>query len=242
MADHFYAEVLWKGESGILFLTSDGIWKVTSGADSFTGNAGTKGIFEIMERNSGTALFYGAKGQKDYAFSMTGVLFPPKITLEPKFLTHNAFTIGSAWSTNLGYENTVKAARANKAHWYPVATGALMNWIKTYCEERSQEAKQLAISLGLNVAAIFDPTGALSLAGAIEASTRGDYLACTLNLLGAIPLLGKAAQAVRNTQIAMRLESVLNELNVLREWLQKIQGRHDPNWPACRRSIGRNTC
>ena len=69
-----------------------------------------------------------------------------------------------------------------RAHWYPVATGALMSWIRQYCEERNEELKKLAISLGINIAAIFDPTGGLSLVGAVEASTRGDYLGCALNL------------------------------------------------------------
>jgi hypothetical protein len=56
---------------------------------------------------------------------------------------------------------------------------------------RNEELK-LAISLGINIAAIFDPTGGLSLVGAVEASTRGDYLGCALNLAGAIPILASS--------------------------------------------------
>jgi hypothetical protein len=159
--------------------------------------------------------FYPA-GSNEAAFKLSNLSFPPMIVMEPRMF-QNQFQVGAAWAKALGFDNGPGRPWAC-AHWYPVATGALMSWIRQYCEERNEELKKLAISLGINIAAIFDPTGGLSLVGAVEASTRGDYLGCALNLAGAIPILA-FAQAARNTRIAARMDALLSEIKVLNDWL-----------------------
>lgn len=219
MADHFYAEVRLQGRSAVLLITSDKQWKLVNeepglNFEKFAGKGGTWGQPMTMM----TQWEFYRTGSTEAAFRLSNLSFPPSIVMEPR-LFQNQFQVGPAWAKALGFDNGPQASLGLRAHWYPVATGALMSWIKQYCEERNAEMKSLAISLGINIAAMVDPTGGLSLVGAVEASTRGDYLGCALNLLAAIPLLGKAAQAARNTRIAVRMEQLLSEIKVLNEWL-----------------------
>ena len=219
MADHFYAEVRLQGRSAVLLITSDNQWKLVNEEPGmnfakFAGKGGSwgQGMAQMTQWD-----FYPA-GSNEAAFKLSNLSFPPMIVMEPRMF-QNQFQVGAAWAKALGFDNGPRAAMGLRAHWYPVATGALMSWIRQYCEERNEELKKLAISLGINIAAIFDPTGGLSLVGAVEASTRGDYLGCALNLAGAIPILGKFAQAARNTRIAARMDALLSEIKVLNDWL-----------------------
>jgi hypothetical protein len=217
--ENFYAEVRFQGKSAVLLLTSEGSWQLRledPGFD-FEKHAGKKGTHKVAYSD---LRHFFAPGDPDERFFMTDIRFPPSIVLEPQWL-ENKFGVGEKWAKALGYANTQKAAWNTQGHWYAIATGPLMTWVKQYCDERSAELKQLAFSLGLNLAAIADPTGALSLAGAVEASTRGDYLGCALNLVAAIPLLGKAAQAVKNAQIVSRIAVLNKEITILTQWLKQ---------------------
>ena len=219
MADHFYADIELQGRKAVLFITSDKQWKLI-GEDpgmNFEKYAGKGGIWD---HPIGSNWEFYRPGGSNALFKLSNLTFPPNIVMQPK-LFQNQFQVGLVWSRALGFDNETKAVLGLRAHWYPVATGALMSWVRQYCEERNAELKALAISLGINIAAIFDPTGGLSLVGAVEASTRGDYLGCALNLVAAVPLLGKVAQAARNTRIIARLDAVLVEIKMLREWLAK---------------------
>ncbi len=218
--ENFYMEVRYRGKSAVLLVTSEGQWslRMEEPGFDFEKHAGRRGTFK-MPWSSQTQYEFYREGSDEAGFKMSGVVFPPQIIMEPRFLD-NQFHIGDAWAKALGYSSPSAATMANRGHWYALATGPLMSWIKQYCEERTKELKSLALSLGLNVAAIFDPTGGLSLAAAIEASTRGDYLGCALNLVAVIPLIGKAAQAARNTEIAARIEKLISEISVLTKWLK----------------------
>lgn len=219
MADHFYADIQLQGRKATLLITSDRQWKLVGedagmNFEQFAGKGGTWGQpISMMTQWE----FYRA-GSADAAFKLSNLSFPPNIVMQPQ-LFQNQFQVGPSWAKALGFDNGPTAAMGLRGHWYPVATGALMSWVRQYCEERNAEMKTLALSLGINIAAMVDPTGGLSLVGAVEASTRGDYLGCALNLAAAVPLLGKIAQAARNTRIAMRLDAVLSEIKILNEWL-----------------------
>jgi|GEM_PF-2378023 len=219
MADHFYAEVRLQGRSSVLLITSDNRWKLVNeepglNFEKFAGKGGTWGQPMTMM----TQWEFYREGSTEAAFRFSNLSFPPSIVMEPR-LFQNQFQVGPAWAKALGFDSGQAAVTGLRAHWYPVATGALMSWIRQYCEERNAELKSLALSLGINIAAMVDPTGGMSLVGAVEASTRGDYLGCALNLLAAVPLLGKVAQAARNTRIAARIDQVLSEIKVLNDWL-----------------------
>lgn len=220
MAEHFYAELRLQGRSAVLLITSDSQWKLVEEDPgvNFAQFAGRGGSWDQGMAQMYTWDFYTAGG-KEAAFKLSNLSFPPSIVMEPR-LFQNQFHVGAAWAKSLGFDNGPRAAVGLRAHWYPVATGALMSWIRQYCQERTEELKKLVGALGINIAAIFDPTGGLSLVGAIEASTRGDYLGCALNLAGAVPILGKFAQAARNTRIATRVDALLSEIKVLNDWLK----------------------
>ena len=217
--NHFYLEIRYSSHAAVLLVTEEGEWRLIRSDPGFQFEKWIKQRGTFAPSASGHFFYGGGVGEPD--FYMNGIAFPPAIRLTPDFF-RNHFTIyNPAWAKALGYASTQDAARANLAGaWYPLATGALISWIKHYCEEKTAEMRQLALSLGLNIAAIFDPTGGLSLAAAIEASTRGDYLGCALNLVGAIPILGKAAQAARSSRMAARLEQLIGEMHVLTDWLK----------------------
>ena len=145
--------------------------------------------------------------------------FPPMIVMEPRMF-QNQFQVGAAWAKALGFDNGPRAAMGLRAHWYPVATGALMSWIRQYCEERKR-------GTGRNWRSAWASTSPPSLTRPVdcrwwarwrrppEAITSG----CALNLAGAIPILGKFAQTARNTRIAARMDALLSEIKVLNDWL-----------------------
>lgn len=217
MGDHFYADIELQGRRAVLLITSDKQWKL-KGEDpgiNFEKYAGKGGIWDKPMASNWE--FYRSGGSQAL-FKLSNLTFPPIPVLAPK-LFQNQFQVGLVWGNALGFDNGPQAVLGLRAHWYPVATEALMSWVEQYCRDRNAEMQKLCISLGINIAAIFDPTGVMSLVGAVEASTRGDYLGCALNLVGAVPILGKVARAANQKMIETRLGIVLSELKTLKEWL-----------------------
>lgn len=220
MADSYYVEVRFKGQTAVLLVTSDGKWQLRQDNGlRFLRYGGQRGSWKEGFAQVSVVGFYTDETEPP-RFNMSDVKFPPSVKPEPDFLL-NRFYLGDHWAKSLGYRDATEAATTDPAHWYPVASGALMAWIKQYCEERIEELKQLAVTLSLNVGAMVDQTGALSFLGAVDASMQGDYLGCVLNLVGAIPLFGTIAKAARRTQIVLRMERILNECRMLQEWMSR---------------------
>lgn len=74
--------------------------------------------------------------------------------------------------------------------------------------------------LGLDVAALIDPTGLMNFPAAVQASRMGDYLGCALNLLGLIPAVGKIANAAKNGRAIDRVHYLSSELKFIENWLR----------------------
>ena len=138
------------------------------------------------------------------------------IVMEPRMF-QNQFR-RAAWAKALGATTVHGRPWACAAHWYPVATGALMSWIRQYCEGAQRGAEKLAISLGINIAAIFDPTGGLSLVGAVEASTPWRLSGLRAQSRRCHSILASSRRP-RNTRIAARMDALLSEIKVLNDWL-----------------------
>jgi hypothetical protein len=220
--ENFYMVIDYMRKSAVLLVTSEGQWSLRyeDPGFNFEKYGGRHGTFRMPFGSESMYEFYFEGTTEPARFKMSGVTFPPRIIMEPRFL-ENQFHVGEDWAKALGFTSGYEASRAYRGHWYVVAYGPTVAWIKQYCEDRVKELKALAKTLGLNLAALVDPTGLLSAAAAIDASEHGDYLGCALNLLACIPGIGKAAQAGRDAQIVQRIEVLTREVTILTKWLQE---------------------
>ncbi len=216
---HFYLEVTYAQDtqfSFCLLLTEQGQWKLI--------NASSPGVFgkdPNWQRGTFRTSPACADDFKDFmtgdgntvAFRMGDIRFPPSISSERGFMV-NVFSLGELWANQLG----AKLAKC-KGTWAPIATGALVTEVKQRAEAMQKEFREVCKLLGLDVAALIDPTGLMNFPAAVQASTMGDYLGCTLNLLALIPGIGKVANAAKNARALDRIHFLSTELKFLERWL-----------------------
>lgn len=151
---------------------------------------------------------YGAETYKECQQSTTkGVVFKLKDLDFSSIDIDNShqFAIGNDWVKGSPLLNTVGT-------WRPVMTDLLLSAKLRELEELQQQLIYQMGQLGIAGAAMFDPTGIFSLAGAGWAMREGDYVGCAANLLGVIPVLGKIATASRLGRISAQLENIAARL------------------------------
>lgn len=215
---HFYLEVTYSQFSFCLLITEQGQWRLinASSPDVFGKDPNwQRGTF----RDSwGSA----TQGMKDFmtndnsmvAFKLSHIRFPPPVSSDPSFF-NNQFHLGDFWAKQLDVTNEEK-----RGSWAPVATGALISEVKQRTEEMQKEFREICLMIGLDVAAMVDPSGLMNFPAAVQASRMGDYLGCTLNLLGLIPVIGKAANAAKHARAIQRISFLTRELEFVDRWLK----------------------
>jgi hypothetical protein len=103
--------------------------------------------------------------------------------------------------------------------WMPFVTGPLIHAAQERLRAAHDELVRLAAQVGLDIAAMVDPTGALSVPAAAYALRSGDYLGCAMNLLGVIPLFGKVLDAAKFAKISARIAELTKEVSFLEKWI-----------------------
>ena len=219
MADnsHFYLEVTYSQFSFCLLLTQEGKWRFINasspdvfGKDPNWQRGNWKGSFgsDVMSD------FYTNDGSL-IAFRLSHIRFLPPVTSSVGFY-QNQFHLGDIWAEQLGITNAIE----RRGSWAPLATGPFITEVKQHAEQMQKEFHEICIMIGLDVAALIDPTGVMNFPAAVQASRMGDYLGCTLNLLGLIPLIGKAANAAKNARAIQRFNYLVTEIEFLDRWLK----------------------
>ncbi|MFT3765897.1 MAG: DUF4150 domain-containing protein [Minicystis sp.] len=89
-------------------------------------------------------------------------------------------------------------------------------------EALQHDLAMLGVQVGLDVAGIFDPTGAADLASAGFALSQGDYFGATLSVVSAIPFGDILAKAPKEGRLALRIEQMTEKLAKLDAKLAKI--------------------
>lgn len=156
-----------------------------------------------------------AEGTQDEVMRLSHIAFPPDIGSEERFFKRQ-FHIGNAWAAQL----RLPEGPGRRGSWVPVISGPLVGEVKRRLEEFTEEIKKLAVMIGLDIAAMVDQTGAFSIPAAAYALRNGDYLGCTLNLLGAIPLFGTLADSAKVAKVSARLSFLTKEITFLKKWLE----------------------
>lgn len=216
---HFYLEIKYPSFSAVVLITDQRQWKLIAcmpetawprqpafrrGTWSQPSCYATEGMTECY-----------AEGTKDEVMRLSHIAFPPDISSEERFFKRQ-FHIGNAWAKQL----RLPEGPGRRGSWVPVMSGPLVSEVKRRLEEFTEEIKKLAITIGLDVAALVDQTGAFSIPAAAYALRNGDYLGCTLNLLGAIPLFGTLADAGKVARVSARLSFLTKEITFLKKWLE----------------------
>jgi hypothetical protein len=158
-------------------------------------------------------------------FRLTDLDFPPDLSSQQGFWIKQFF-IGDMWADQKGIQKGIvktgphQLSMPTHGSWNAVISGPLINAVEIKLRQFHDEMKRLAIQVGLDVASMIDPTGALSIPAAGYAMNRGDYLGCAVNLLGVIPLFGKLAPAAKVALISDRLAFLGKEITFLEKWLE----------------------
>lgn len=216
---NFYLEIKYSNFNAVVLITDQRQWKLIAchpdsawprrpafrrGSWGQPSSYATEGMTECY-----------AEGSKDEVMRLSHIAFPPDISSEERFF-HRQFHIGNAWAALL----RLPEGPGRRGSWVPIISGPLVTEVKRRLEEFTEEIKKLAVQIGLDVSSMVDPTGALSVPAAAYALRNGDYLGCTLNLLGAIPLFGKLAGAGKVAKVSGRLSFLTKEITFLKKWLE----------------------
>jgi hypothetical protein len=216
---NFYLEIKYSNFSAVVLITDQRQWKLVAchpdsawprdpafrrGSWSQPSYYATEGMTECY-----------AQASKNEVMRLSHIAFPPDITSEERFF-HRQFHIGNAWAALL----RLPEGPGRRGSWVPIISGPLVSEVKRRLEEFTKEIEKLAIQIGLDVAAMVDQTGAFSIPAAAYALRNGDYLGCTLNLLGAIPLFGTLADAGKVAKVSGRLSVLTKEISFLKKWLE----------------------
>ncbi|WP_031499149.1 hypothetical protein [Bryobacter aggregatus] len=220
MADnrHFYLEVTYTQFSFCLLITEQREWRLINASSPAAFGKDPNWQRGTFKESWGSAVegmndFYTKDGSL-VAFRLSHIKFPPDVNSTPSFWLKQ-FHLGDFWAKQL--EVSGPEARGT---WAPIATAALIGEVKQQAEDMQKEFHEICIMLGLDVAAMVDPTGLMNFPAAVQASRMGDYLGCTFNLLGLIPVIGKAANAAKNARVIQRLSFLTTELEFLDRWLK----------------------
>ncbi|MFZ4479341.1 MAG: hypothetical protein ACOYNZ_05555 [Rhodoferax sp.] len=148
------------------------------------------------EEDSALSHFYPQENLRgEWLFALGGIKFPPT-------LTDGSYS----FTSNFGL-------RHGSGSWSPIVSGRLMIAAEKELEQIRKEMAQCAIDFKISVVTMLDPTGIASLPAARYALGEGDYLGCTMYLLGAVPLLG---EFIKVPKVGLRLERI-------REFQQRLQ-------------------
>ena len=215
----FYLEVDYQSQfSFCILITEQGDWRFINASDmSVYGKDPNWQRGKWKDRwgspTEGMKDFMTQDGQT-HAFSLSHIRFLPAVKSDKSFY-QNQFHLGDLWAKQLGVDDNDR-----RGSWAPIATGPFITEVKQHMEEMQKEFRQVCIMIGLDVVALVDPTGLMNFPAAIQASRMGDYLGCTLNLLGLIPVIGKAATAAKNAKAIQRISFLTTELEFLNRWLK----------------------
>ena len=119
--------------------TGNGSWWGEDAGINFEKNAGKGGTWGQPASVMFLWEFYRT-GNSDAVFKLSNLSFPPNVVMQPS-LFESQFQVGPGWAKALGYTDGPSAVQGLRGHWCPVATGALMAWVRQYCEERNAEMK-----------------------------------------------------------------------------------------------------
>lgn len=215
---HFYLEISHSNFSACLLVTDRKEWRFMNaspaqawgkdpswqrGTYKERWGSATEGMMDFYPSNSDTP-----------GFHLSHVKFPPSVKSDHTFF-ENQFHLGTAWAKQIDAEGLDK-----RGSWAAIATGPLVTEVKRYAEAMQKEFKEICIMLGLDIAAMVDPTGLMNFPAAVQASRMGDYLGCALNLLGLIPVIGKAANAAKNAKAIQRISFLTQELEFIKRWME----------------------
>ncbi|MCW5982014.1 MAG: hypothetical protein KIT09_28270 [Bryobacteraceae bacterium] len=216
---NFYLEIKYSSFMAVVLITDQKQWKLIAcnpngawpskpgyrrGAWAQPATYATQGLTECY-----------AEGTKEEVLRLSHIAFPPDISSDESFFKRQ-FHIGNAWAAIL----RMPEGPGRRGSWVPIVTGPLVTEVKRRLEEFTEEIKKLAVQIGLDIAAMVDQTGAFSVPAAAYALRNGDYLGCTLNLLGAIPLFGTLADAAKVAKVSGRLSFLTKEITFLKRWLE----------------------
>ena len=235
---NFRLEIKYRNLSALVFITDMRTWKLLScSPDSDwpqqkTWRSGTwTKIGQVVHCYAyGTGIDAASENNQTQVevFRLTDVEFPPEISSRAGFWVKQFF-ISNAWANNIGVQTGIVKAPPGSAHkltmpthgsWNPIITGPLIKATEEKLKQFYEELKQLLIQAGLDVASMIDPTGAFSIPAAGYAMSRGDYLGCCANLLGVIPLFGRATSAAKAAAVSAKLAFLTKEVTFIEEWLK----------------------
>jgi len=181
-------------------------------------SVGGNGMLYCYAENSNTAVF-----------RLSDVAFPPDLSNTQgfwikQFFMEQAFAERENVPTGIQVHPEVKGkghlTMATHGAWMPFVTGPLIKAAQDRLKAAHDEMVYLLKQMGLDVAAMVDPTGVFSVPAAAYALNHGDYLGCAMNLVGVIPLFGIAGKASKLGEIGGRLAELTREVKFLDQWLK----------------------
>lgn len=158
-------------------------------------------------------------------FRLTDLDFPPDLSAREGFFNHQ-FRMGNLFAGEehipTGIQGRTAGGKLNiptHGNWTAFATGPVLAAVNQRLKAAHDELIKLGIQIGLDIAAMVDPTGAFSIPASAYALRNGDYLGCAMNLLGVIPLFGKVADSAAVARISGRLTYLTKEITFMQRWL-----------------------
>lgn len=235
---NFYFEIKYRNLSALVFITDMNTWKLMrADPDSDWPRQQTWRHGTWQKRGQvahcyalGTGIDAPSSNNQTEleVFRLTDLEFPPDISSQRGFWVKQFF-ISNGWAAQIGVQTGIVKAPPGSEHkltmpthgsWTPFITGPLINATEQKLKAFYEELKQLAIQVGLDIASMVDPTGLCSVPAAAYALNHGDYLGCCANLLGVIPIFGRATAAGKAAAVAGRLAYLTKEITFIEEWLK----------------------
>lgn len=137
-------------------------------------------------------------------FYMAGAEFPPSLIEDIPYI----------FGTHFDDYN-------ENGRWTPVIAGRLMVAAQNEAERMKNQMYELLQQLGLSAAEAVDPTGIVSVGGAVICLRQGDIWGAVEDLLGVIPLFGTTLEVYRLASKVNKIEELRRNLTNLKRLLER---------------------
>jgi hypothetical protein len=223
-----FTAVVWIADNSVWRLiqcSPDGEWPQQNTWRRGAWTTGSNGMAYCYAMGSGSDAASPDNQTELQVFRLSQLEFPPDIGSNQGFWIKQFF-IGPNWADakniQTGIVKTSPGHFSMPTHgsWMPFVTGPLTNAVAQKLRAYQDELQKMAIQMGLDVAAMVDPTGLCSIPASAYALRNGDYLGSAMNLLGVIPLFGKAAALAKGAVEGGRLAFLTKEVTFLKGWLE----------------------
>lgn len=233
---NFYLQIQFSSLTAVVWIADNSVWRlIECSPDSEwplmntwrrgTWQTGHNGMACCYAMGSGSDAPSENNQTQVEVFRLSQLEFPPDISSNQGFWVKQFF-VSALWADSKGIQRGI--VKSSPGHltmpthgsWMPFITGPVTTAVAQKLKAFQEELTKLAVQIGLDIAALVDPTGLCSVPASAYALRNGDYLGSALNLLGVIPLFGKAASAAKAAEVTGRLAFLTKEVTFLQKWLE----------------------